>query len=185
MTRTPGEAGLVRALGVWGLAASVVNITIGGGIFVAPGTREVTGRLGAAAPLAYIVCAIAMTFVVYCFAEAGSRVALTGGPYAYVERAFGGFAGFVIGWMLWVTATIATAAVGTIFAAGMRRMFPVHPLANRTTVLALVFGTVAVINVLGVKFGARLNVLVTIAKLVPLAILVIAAFPHLQPANLR
>src|SRR5204862_4609502 len=69
MTRTPGEAGLVRALGVWGLAASVVNITIGGGIFVAPGAREVTGRLGAAAPLAYIVCAIAMTFVVYCFAD--------------------------------------------------------------------------------------------------------------------
>jgi amino acid transporter len=93
MTRVPGEAGLVRALGVWGLAASIVNITIGGGIFRAPGTVEVTGRLGAAAPLAYAVCALAMTFVVLCFAEAGSRVALTGGPYAYVERAFGGFAG--------------------------------------------------------------------------------------------
>jgi len=185
MSRGPGEAGLVRALGVWGLAASIVNITIGGGIFVAPGTREVTGRLGAAAPLAYIVCAIAMTFVVFCFAEAGSRVALTGGPYAYVERAFGGFAGFVIGWMLWVTITIATAAVGTIFAAGMRRMFPLHPLANRTTVLALVFGIVAMINVLGVKFGARLNMLVTIAKLVPLGILVLAAFPHVETANLR
>src|SRR5438046_50472 len=150
MTRGPGEAGLVRALGVWGLAASIVNITIGGGIFRAPGTMEVTGRLGAAAPLAYIVCAVAMLFVVLCFAEAGSRVALTGGPYAYVERAFGGFAGFTVGWLLWVTATIATAAVATIFAAGVHRMFPAHPLTNRTTVLALVFGTVAVINVLGV-----------------------------------
>jgi len=145
----------------------------------------VTGRLGAAAPLAYLVCAIAMTLVVMCFAEAGSRVALTGGPYAYVERAFGGFAAFVVGWMLWVTATIAMAAVGTIFAAGVQRMFPAHPLANRTTALALVFGIAAVINVLGVKFGARLNMLVTIAKLVPLAILVLVAFPHLQPANLR
>jgi APA family basic amino acid/polyamine antiporter len=86
MTRAPGEAGLLRALGVWGLAASIVNITIGGGIFRAPGTAEVSGRLGAAAPLAYVVCAIAMAFVVLCFAEAGSRVALTGGPYAYVER---------------------------------------------------------------------------------------------------
>jgi amino acid transporter len=42
-----------------------------------------------------------------------------------------------------------------------------------------------VINVLGVKFGARLNVIVTIAKLVPLAVLVLAAFPRLQPANLQ
>ncbi|HJQ20004.1 MAG TPA: APC family permease [Gemmatimonadaceae bacterium] len=185
MRRGPGEAGLVRALGVWGLAASIVNITIGGGIFVAPGVPDIAGRLGAAAPVAYIVCAIAMAFVVLCFAEAGSRVALTGGPYAYVERAFGGFAGFAVGWMLWVTATIATAAVGTIFADGVQRLFPAHPLSNRTTVLALVFGTVAVINVFGVRAGSRLNVASTIAKLIPLAILIVIALPHVQRANLR
>src|SRR5881409_3083942 len=116
MREPPGEAGLVRALGVWGLAASIVNITIGGGIFRAPGAMEVTGRLGAAAPLAYVACAIAMGLVVLCIAEAGRRVASTGGPYAYVELAFGGFAGFGIGWLVWVTGTIATAAVATIFA---------------------------------------------------------------------
>src|SRR5437762_9637537 len=144
MTRGPGEAGLVRALGVWGLAASIVNITIGGGIFRAPGTMEVTGRLGAAAPLAYILCAAAMLFVVLCFAEAGSRVSLTGGPYAYVERAFGGFAGFAVGWLLWVTGTLAIAGVGTIFADSIQRMFPAHPLAHgRTTILALVLRIVA------------------------------------------
>jgi basic amino acid/polyamine antiporter, APA family len=185
MTRGPGEAGLVRALGVWGLAASIVNITIGGGIFRAPGTMEVTGRLGASAPLAYVVCALAMTFVVLCFAEAGSRVALTGGPYAYVERAFGGFAGFAVGWLLWVTGTIATAAVGTIFADSVQRLLPQHPLANgRTTILALVFGIVAAINILGVKFGARLNIASTIAKLLPLGLLIVMGLAHVEPANL-
>ena len=185
MIRGPGEAGLVRALGVWGLAASIVNITIGGGIFRAPGTMEVTGRLGAAAPLAYMVCALAMMFVVLCFAEAGSRVALTGGPYAYVERAFGGFAGFAVGWMLWVTGTIATAAVATIFADSVQRMVPTHPLLHgRTTVLALVFGIVAAINVLGVKFGARLNIVSTIAKLLPLGLLVAMGLMYVEPANL-
>jgi APA family basic amino acid/polyamine antiporter len=186
MTRPPGEAGLVRALGVWGLAASIVNITIGGGIFRAPGTMEVTGRLGGAAPLAYAVCALAMTFVVVSFAEAGSRVALTGGPYAYVERAFGGFAGFAVGWLLWVTGTIATAAVATIFADSMQRMLPLHPLANgRTTILALVFGIVAAINVLGVKFGARLNIASTIAKLLPLGLLIVLGLAKLNPENLE
>lgn len=185
MTRGPGEAGLVRALGVWGLAASIVNITIGGGIFRAPSTAEVTGRLGAAAPLAYIVCALAMTFVVLCFAEAGSRVTLTGGPYAYVERAFGSFAGFAVGWMLWVTGTIAMAAVATIFADSVQRMVPTHPLLHgRTTVLALVFGIAATINVLGVKFGARLNMASTIAKLLPLALLVATGIAYIQPENL-
>ena len=52
------EASLVRTLGVWGLAASIVNITIGGGIFRLP--AAVAGSLGTAAPLAYLLCAVAM-----------------------------------------------------------------------------------------------------------------------------
>src|SRR5687768_17197627 len=182
----PREAGLVRALGVVGLAASVVNITIGGGIFRAPGSTEVTGRLGAAAPLAYVVCAIAMAFVVMCFAEAGARVSLTGGVYAYVERAFGQFAGFFIGWMVWVTGTIATAAVGTIFADALLQMIPGTPaIPFRALSLAVVFAIVATINVLGVKFGARLNIASTIIKLTPLALLIIVGLFAVEPANLR
>jgi amino acid transporter len=185
MTRGPGEAGLVRALGVWGLAASIVNITIGGGIFRAPGTMEVTGRLGAAAPLAYVVCAVAMLFVVLCFAEAGSRVALTGGPYAYVERAFGGFTGFVVGWLLWVTGTLATAGVGIIFADSVQRMLPgLSSGLGRVGILAIVFGTVTAINVLGVRFGARLNMASTIAKLLPLGLLILLGLGSMHPGNL-
>lgn len=182
----PREAGLVRALGVAGLAASVVNITIGGGIFRAPGSVEVTGRLGAAAPLAYLLCAIAMAFVVMCFAEAGARVSMTGGVYAYVERAFGRFAGFFIGWMVWVTGTIATAAVGTIFADSLLRMLPGLPgVPFRALSLAVVFAIVATINVFGVKFGVRLNIASTIIKLTPLALLIIIGLFSVEPANLR
>jgi APA family basic amino acid/polyamine antiporter len=180
----PGEAGLVRALGTWGLAASIVNITIGGGIFRAPGSQEVTGRLGAAAPLAYIVCAIAMAFVVLCFAEAGRRVALTGGPYAYVERAFGRFAGFVVGWQLWLVGTIATAAVATIFADSALRMLPaLPPVPGRAVLLVAMFAIVVVINVLGVQFGARLNMVSTVVKLLPLALLIVLGLANLEPAN--
>src|SRR6478752_5679687 len=103
------DSALIRALGVWGLAAAIVNITVGGGIFRLP--ASVAGSLGAAAPLAYVVCAVAMGLIVLCFAEAGSRVALTGGPYAYVEVAFGPFVGFVSGALLWAGVTAALAAV--------------------------------------------------------------------------
>jgi len=40
------------------------------------------GQLGAMAPLAYLLCAVAMGLIVLCMAEAGSRVSRTGGPYA-------------------------------------------------------------------------------------------------------
>ncbi|MFL5249224.1 MAG: hypothetical protein ACJ79V_15505, partial [Myxococcales bacterium] len=85
------ESALVRAVGTVGLAAGIVNVTIGGGIFRLP--SGVAALVGAAAPLAYLVCAAAMALVVLCFAEAASRVSLTGGAYAYVEVAFGPLAG--------------------------------------------------------------------------------------------
>ena len=114
--RTSGapERALVRAVGIVGLAAGIVNVTIGGGIFRLP--SGVAALLGAAAPLAYIVCAAAMALVVLCFAEAVSRVSLTGGVYAYVEVAFGPLVGFVTGVLLWVGLTSALAAVSSFFA---------------------------------------------------------------------
>src|SRR5581483_7343195 len=101
-------------MGVWGLAASIVNITIGGGIFRLPAAAA--AALGSAAPLAYVVCALMMALVVLCFAEAGSRVSLTGGVYAYVEVALGPFTGFVVGALLWAGITAAVAAVASFFA---------------------------------------------------------------------
>src|SRR6476620_5884170 len=73
---------LTRAIGTIGLAAGIVNVMIGGGIFRVPAL--VADSLGPAAPVAYVICAIAMALIVTCIAAAGKRVTLTGGPYAYV-----------------------------------------------------------------------------------------------------
>ena len=109
---------LTRAIGTFGLAAGIINITIGGGIFRLPAI--VAGSLGAAAPVAYLVCAIAMGLIVTCIASAGRRVSLTGGPYAYVGAAFGPYAGFLSGVLLWMLGTFATAAVSTRECSGIR-----------------------------------------------------------------
>src|SRR5512145_3258060 len=113
---------LVRAIGTFGLAAGIINITIGGGIFRLP--ANVAGSLGAAAPIAYLICAVAMGLIVLCIADAGSRVSLTGGPYAYVGRAFGPYPGFISGVLLFMLGTFATAAVSTVFAASIGQLIP-------------------------------------------------------------
>jgi len=184
--RAAGEAGLVRALGTWSLAAAVVNVTIGGGIFRAPASPELSGRLGAAAPIAYIVCAVAMGLIVLCIAEAASRVSLTGGPYAYVEVAFGPFVGYLVGVLLWVTATTAFAAVATIFVDNVSRVVPATgaPL-GRAGVLAAVLLLFTATNIRGVRQGARLNVVAAVVKLVPLLLLVVGGIFAVDPANLR
>jgi amino acid transporter len=177
------ERTLVRALGTWTLAASIINITVGGGIFRLPSV--VAGDLGAAAPLAYLVCAAAMGLIVLCIAEAGSRVSLTGGPYAYVEVAFGPFVGFLAGVLLWLVGTFALSAVATVFADAIGSLVPAASGAGgRALFLVAVFALLAWVNVRGVRQGTRLNTLATVAKLLPLLLLVAVGLFAVAPENL-
>jgi len=177
------ERSLVRAIGTWALAAGIINVTVGGGIFRLP--ADVAAALGPAAPLAYLVCAIAMGLIVLCIAEAGSRVSLTGGPYAYVELAFGPYVGFLTGVLLWLLGTTAVAAVSTVFATNAAKLFPVFEQpAMRALLLVVSFALVAAVNILGVKQGSRLNGIATVAKLLPLVLLVLTGVFFIQPANL-
>jgi APA family basic amino acid/polyamine antiporter len=170
----PSESSLLRAIGVFGLAAGIVNVTVGGGIFRLP--SDVARELGAGAPLAYLVCAVAMGLIVLCFAEAGSRVDLTGGPYAYVETAFGPFLGFQAGVLVWILGTMAVAAVSVVFATNAGELMPglKGPLASRALLVA-VFVVLSGVNIAGVRRGAALNTVATVAKLLPLLLLVGAA----------
>ena len=174
---------LVRALGVWALAASIINVTIGGGIFRLP--ANMAAMLGAAAPLAYLVCAVAMGLIVLCIAEAGSRVSLTGGPYAYVEVAFGPFVGFLAGVLLWLLGTFAVAAVSTVFAGSVGQLFPAAGgRAASAVLLAVTFALVSAINIRGVRQGTRLNSVATVAKLAPLLLLLAVGVFAIRSENL-
>jgi len=117
------DAGLIRAIGVPGLTANIVNSTVGAGIFALP--AAVALQLGAASPLAYVICAAAMCLFVTSFALAGSRVSLTGGLYAYVEVAFGRFVGFIAGFLYFLTAILAISGIVTLIAASVGGLMPV------------------------------------------------------------
>ena len=175
---------LVRALGVRALAANIVNTIVGSGIFVLPAV--VAAILGPAAMLAYIVCAALVALFGLCFAEVGSRVHVSGGAYAYVEAAFGAYVGFSAGLLLGCAEMAASAAVATIFVGSLSALLPGGGgIASRTMMLILLYATLAIVNVRGVRTGARLMELITAAKLVPLVLLVIAGLFVLHPSYLK
>jgi amino acid transporter len=177
------ERGLTRAIGVLGLAAAIFNTTVGGGIFRLPGV--VTELMGASAPWVYVICALAIGLVVLCFAEAGSRVSMTGGPYAYVELVFGPYAGFMSGVLLWLLGTTALASVSSAYAGFIGALVPVLAApVPRALVLAVSFAVLAGINVRGVRQGTQLITVVSVAKLLPLLILVAVGAVAVSPANL-
>jgi APA family basic amino acid/polyamine antiporter len=176
------DALLSRALGVRELAANVFNYTVGSGIFVLPAFAVL--QLGSAAPLAYVTCAIVIGLVVLCFAEAGSRVSATGGPYAYVETALGPMWGFVAGCLVLSTGTSAAAAVSSVLARSILQLFPnASGWVMPVVILALV-ATLVAINLRGVRTGARVIEAATVAKLLPLLAFVAIGVFFIEPANL-
>jgi amino acid transporter len=180
------EGGLVRVLGTWGLAAGIFNVTVGGGIFRLPSNPAVAGVLGPAAPIAYLVCGLVMALIVLGFAEAGSRVRVTGGPYAYVETAFGPLAGFLIGVLTWLLGTTAMAAVADVYASNVIRLVPgLEGSTGRAIVLLGTFGFLTTVNYFGAKQGSRLVGIVSVAKLLPLLLLLAFGIPQIDPARLE
>jgi amino acid transporter len=174
---------LVRGIGVPGLTANIVSSTIGAGIFVIPAT--VARGLGAAAPLAFVCCAIAMVLFVTCFAIAGSRVSLTGGLYAYVEVAFGRYIGFLAGVLYFLTALGAVAGVVNVLANSVALVLPfLGTPIMRIIVMLIVYGSLVLINIRGVRQGAGAVTAITVAKLLPLLLFIGAGIFFLRAGNL-
>ena len=180
--REHNEARLLRALGVRGLATTIFNYTVGSGIFALPGLA--VARLGAAAPLAYLVCMLVMALVLLCLAEAGSRVSVTGGLYAYVDTGLGPLIGFIAGAVLFFTGLFGGAAVAVLFA---RTVSALLGLSSQAWYVALIVSVVAaftVVNVRGVRNSARTMEVITVAKIVPLLAFVLVGAAFVQRSNL-
>jgi amino acid transporter len=177
------EEGLIRAVGVRGLTAGIINYTLGAGIFVLPAL--VAAKVGAAAPAVYLICAVAMGLIVLCFASAGSRVSMSGGAYAYAEVAFGSYVGFMVAISLWLSTILASASVANVFVDSLTQLSPMmgRPVA-RTAIIFLLYGALTVINIRGVRIGSDVVQTVTAAKLVPVLILIAAGFFAIKSSNL-
>jgi amino acid transporter len=174
---------LVRGLGIRQLTATIFNHTVGSGIFVLPAFA--VAHLGSAAPIAYLVCALVMLLVVLVFAEAGSRVTATGGPYAYVEVGLGPFFGFAAGILLAASQIAAAGAISMLLGQSVARLAGLaHPAWPGVIAAALVV-TLSAVNIRGLAWGARVVEIFTAAKLVPLLFFVLAGAFFISPPNLH
>jgi amino acid transporter len=180
---TTRDEGLSRGIGTFGLAAATVNAVIGAGIFSLP-----AGMARAAGPyalIAYLLCAVAMGAVVLCFAEAGSRVPTSGGPYGYVEQAFGALPGFVMGVLLWLAAVLASGGIAAGLADALSHFFPVLGGAlARAAIIVGVLGGLTLVNLAGARIASRLIAGATAVKLLPLALFVGIGLFFLDPAKI-
>jgi amino acid transporter len=183
--KTPPPQNLKRTIGVFGLACAVVNFTIGTGIFVLPAL--IAENLGAAAIICFLICGLLIYLIALCFAEVGSKITNSGGTYAYIEAAFGPFAGFLANNVFWFGACILSdAAVANALSKTVGYFFPLlDSTLFRPLFFLLLFGGLAYTNIRGAKNGMRLIMITTFAKLIPLVLLIILGVGHISGKNLQ
>lgn len=164
----------------------MVNSIIGSGIFGLP--SGVGGLLGPVSPWAVLAAGAAMAIIIACFAEVASQFTETGGAYIYAQAAFGRLIGIEVGWLLLVGQIAAPAASANLFVNYLGEFCPqVMTPVPRSVILTLLIGVLALVNYRGVRGAARISNFFTAAKLIPLAIVVIAGsvyllHPHTAPA---
>jgi amino acid transporter len=168
----PERPSLVRAIGRWDLTAAVINGVIGSSIFGMPAV--LAALTGAWSPLAALVAAAGILAITLCHAETASRFKEPGGPYLYGREAYGRAVGFQAGWLsFWIRVTSMGANLN-VFVDYLGQIVPAAAAgAGRATVMFALAATVTALNVIGVRQGARAVDLFTIAKLLPLLLLVV------------
>jgi amino acid transporter len=161
---------LLRSIGRWTMTALVINTIIGSGVFGLP--AELTRLLGRASPFAIILGALGVAVIMACMAEVASQFSEPGGPYHYVRTTFGPFLGIQIGWFHLLSIIGAIAAVAHLFMDYLVTFLLLSTL-ERDLLLAILIAIPAVINYFGVRAGANLSNIMTVAKLSPLALLIL------------
>jgi amino acid transporter len=175
---------LRRELGRWDLTAIGVNQVIGGAVFGLPAT--IAANAGGWSPWMVSATGLGSMVIALTFAEVASRFEGTGGAYLYTKAAFGRFAGFEVGWMLWFTRVASWAAVINVLVSSLGFYWPsVTAGAPRATLITSILIVLAAINVRGIRQSSFVVNLLTIGKLAPLGVFVVIGLWFVEWERLR
>jgi amino acid transporter len=100
-----------------------------------------------------------------CFAEVSSRFEQSGGVYLYSRTAFGRTTGIAIAWLGWLGRLTAAAANASLFIIYLAEFWPAakNPIP-RVILLTVLLGFLTVVNYVGVRRGAVLSNVLTVAS---------------------
>lgn len=169
-------------LGFWSVVLLGINGVIGSGIFLLP--NKAMEIIGPASLLVLLFDMCLVLAIEFCFAEAACLFKENGGPYLYAKKAFGNFVGYEVGFLTWVNRIIAYSVAGVGFATALSGVVPGtdSPLM-KDIIVTIIFGVLAVVNLLGIKLYEIIQNVATVAKLVPFALFIGFGLFFIEPAN--
>ena len=166
-----------QGLGVWALAAIVVSSMIGGGIYSLP-QNMAAGASAGAVLLAWIITGIGVYFIANTFRIlSAAKPDLTAGIYMYSRAGFGPFIGFTIGWSYWLCQICGNVGYAVITMDALNYFFPPY-FTGGNNLASIIGGSILIwgfnwLVLRGIKQATIINLIGTIAKIVPLLIFIV------------
>ena len=166
-------ARLLNILGVtFGLAVAIGN-TIGAGILAEPGYVASLLRTPALFIGVWVIGALYALLGVNALAELGTMLPRAGAQYVYARHAFGDYAGFVVGWLDWISTCASTAAISFVIGQSVETLVPTlraKPLAMATVIVF------TLLLLRSTRVGGRSQIITSLFKTVALFVFIAACF---------
>lgn len=166
----------VQKLSLFSLTAMVVGSMVGAGIFSLPRTfGAATGPFGAI--IAWCIAAGGMFMLARVFQTLAERKPdLDAGVYAYAKAGFGDYPGFLSAFGYWIGTCIGNVSYWVLIKSTLGAFFPVFGDGN--TITAIVVASIGIwcfhfMILRGVQQAAFINMVVTIAKIVPILVFIV------------
>lgn len=167
-----------KKLSFFALTAVIIGSTIGSGIFTITADMAASGAHTGAILIGWLICGVGMFCLMMCYFGLNRlRPDLTNGVYSYAMEGFGEFIGFNSAWGYWLSALLCNVSYLTLLFGALGYFFPVFGTGNN--LISVVCASVAlwILNWLvlrGVEEAAAINIITTIAKLVPVFVFIVA-----------
>lgn len=169
---------LDRSLSFTKLTAMIIGSTIGGGIFTTAGDMAALGAHTGSVLIGWGICGVGMFCLMMCFFGLNKvRPDLTNGIYSYAKEGFGEFVGFNSAWGYWLSALLCNVSYTTLLFGALGHFFPIFENGNNLLSIICASAIIWLLNLLilrGVQEAAALNVVTTIAKLIPILVFAVA-----------
>ncbi len=167
-----------RSLSFTKLTAMIMGSTIGGGIFTTAGDMAALGAHTGSVLIGWAICGVGMFCLMMCFFGLNKvRPDLTNGIYSYAKEGFGEFVGFNSAWGYWLSALLCNVSYTTLLFGAIGHFFPIFGDGNNLLSIICASVIIWLLNWLilrGVQEAAALNVVTTVAKLIPILVFAIA-----------
>jgi APA family basic amino acid/polyamine antiporter len=156
---------LPRVLGLKDAVGIVVGTMIGSGIFIVPATIADAVKAPLLLLLVWVAGGVLTFFGALSLAELGAAFPQAGGMYVFLRESYGRLIAFLFGWTLFLI--IDSGSMATLAVAFSSKYLPQFVGLSRTETKAVAVALVlvlAVINYVGVRWGALVQNILTVIK---------------------